>query len=64
MQTYLCHEHCSRRDFHVVTKFEVLQESYSLCHAYVPINLKAHVSYWISRIDVPNYILCDNVQSW
>lgn len=46
-----------------MAKLEVLKESNSLCHAYVSINLEAHVSYRISRIDVPNYIFGDDVQT-
>jgi hypothetical protein len=60
----LCHEHCSRWDFHVVAKLEVLQKGYGLCHANVAVHLEAHVSNRISRVDIPNYILSDDVQAW
>lgn len=59
----LCHEHCSGRNLHIVAKFKVLQESYCLCHTYVPIHLKAHIGNWVSWVDIPNYILSDDVQS-
>lgn len=61
--TDLCHEHCSRWNFHVVTEFEVLEEGDSLCHTNVSIHLKAHVSNRISWVYVSNNVLGDDVQA-
>jgi hypothetical protein len=47
-----------------VTKLEVLQKGYSLCHTYVAIHLETHVCDWISGVDIPNYVLSDDVQAW
>lgn len=60
----LCHEHSSRRDFHVVTKLEVLQECDGLCHTYVAVHFEAHIGDWISRVDVPYYVLSNDIQAW
>ena len=40
-----------------MTKLEVLKKSNGLCHAYVAIDLEAHVSHRVSRVDVPYNIL-------
>lgn len=47
-----------------MAKFEVLQEGNSLCHTNVAINLEAHICYRISRVDVSDDILRDDVQTW
>lgn len=60
-KTDLCHEHCSGWNFHIVTELEVLKEGNCLCHTYVTINLEAHISNRISRIDVSYDIFCDDV---
>lgn len=57
----LSHEHGSRRDFHVVTKLEVLQKCDGLCHTYVAIHLEAHIGNWVTWVYIPNYILSDDV---
>ena len=60
-KTNLCHEHCSRRNLHVMSKLEILQEGDPLFHAYVPINFKTYVGDRISWINVPDDILCDHI---
>ena len=62
--SYLCHEHCSGGNLHVMAKLEILQECDSLCHTNVSIDLEAHVCNWVSRIDVSNDVLSDDVQPW
>ena len=62
--TNLCHEHCSGRNLHVMTKLEVLQKGDPLFHAYVAIHFKAYVGNRISWIQIPNNILCDYIQGW
>lgn len=47
-----------------MSELEVLEESYSLCHTNVTINLEAHVSYRISWINVSYDIFRDDIQPW
>lgn len=61
--TYLRHEHCSWRDLHVMSELKVLEERNGLRHAYVSVDLEAHVRHRISWINVSNYILRDDVQA-
>ena len=46
----LRHEHCSRRNLHVMTEFKVLQKGNALFHAYVAIYFEQNVSHRISWI--------------
>lgn len=47
-----------------MAKLEVLQEGDCLCHTNVSVHFEAHVGNRISWIDIPNYILSDDVQAW
>ena len=46
-----------------MAKLEVLQKGNPLLHTDVSIHLKAHVGNWISRIQIPDDILRDHIQS-
>lgn len=46
-----------------MAELEVLQESDGLRHTNVTINLEAHVSYRISRVDIPYDVLRYYVQA-
>lgn len=46
-----------------MSEFKVLKESNRLRHADVTVHLEAHVSDWISGVNVPDYILRDDIQS-
>ena len=60
----LSYEHGSRRNLHVVAKFEVLQKGDPLFHTYVSIHFKAHISNWVPWVYVPNDIFCNHIESW
>jgi hypothetical protein len=61
---YLSPEHGSGRDFHVVTQLEICNEGKCLRHAHVTVRLKHYIRQWFSRVQVPNYQLCYDVQTW
>lgn len=46
-----------------MAEFEVLQKSQSLSHAYISVDLKAHVCNRALRVHVTNDIFSDNVQT-
>lgn len=46
-----------------MSELKVLEERNGLRHAYVSVDLEAHVRHRISRINVSNYILRDDVQA-
>lgn len=47
-----------------MTKLEVLEEGDGLCHTNVSVHLEAHIGNRVSWVDIPNYILSDDVQTW
>lgn len=47
-----------------MSKLEVLQKGDPLLQTNIPIHLKAHVSYWVSWIYIPDNVLHDHIQAW
>lgn len=59
--TYLHNEHGSGRDFHVMTQFEIAEETKSLYHAYVTVCLENYVRKRSAWEYITDNHLCDNV---
>ena len=61
---YLSHKHGPWGNLHVVAQLKILQKHQSLVHADITVYLEAHIRDGSSRVQVPDDVLCDDVQSW
>jgi hypothetical protein len=56
-------EHDAGRNFHVVTKFKILDEGQSLIHCDIAIGFEHHHRSWLARLHIANDELGQDIQT-